>query len=296
MMIVPWAGIVTAEWDQNQGQVDICNSTKLESKMTGSQQKYRLLHFLMISTVVLVYLSGPSPSLGAEAYRFKRMWPTMKQPWYFVQPNDTAVDGEGNVYVADGGNGRIQKFTADGSFITKWGEFGVGAVAVDNNGDVYAADRSRGRILKFTADGSFIAHWGQEGTGDGEFDSPAGIAVDANGDIFVLDTWNNRIQKFTPDGSFITKWGSEGSGDGEFNLPGGIAVDANGDVYVADAHNNGIQKFTSDGSFITKWGNMGIAPGQFWYPSHNLGTDPCNPWESFEEKGPGGLGISCSTA
>ena len=120
-----------------------------------------------------------------ETYTFERMWPTLKQPWYLQNPSGLAINSEGSVYVVDTNNHRIQKFTSEGTFITKWGS---------------------------------------NGSGDGEFSFPLGIAVDAEGNVYVSDTTdpptrNNRIQKFSSDGTFIKKWGSDGTGNGEFKNP-----------------------------------------------------------------------------
>ncbi|WP_346865908.1 SMP-30/gluconolactonase/LRE family protein, partial [Methanocalculus sp. MSAO_Arc2] len=175
----------------------------------------------------------------------------------FSWPEDVAVASDGTVYVADTMNDRIQKFTADGTFITKWGEtegwddpkdadgklYQPAGVAVDSAGNVYVADTWNDRIQKFTGDGTFITKWGSFGTGDGQFLGPTGIAVDAAGNVYVADTYNDRIQKFTPDGTFITKWGSYGTGDGQFWMPRGVTVDSAGNVYVADRNNHRIQKF-----------------------------------------------------
>ena len=62
------------------------------------------------------------------------------------------------------------------------------------------------RIQKFTSDGKFITKWGKKGNGDGEFDCPTGISVDSQDNVYVADGNNHGIQKFTSDGGVITKW------------------------------------------------------------------------------------------
>ena len=164
-----------------------------------------------------------------------------------------AKDASGNMYVADDTNNRIQKFTSDGSFITKWGSGGSGDgqfnnssdIAVDAAGYVYVPDDANHRIQKFTSDGVFVTKWDSYGSGEGQFRYPSDIAVDTSGNVYVTDSGNinHPIQKFTSDGVFITRWGSPGSNDGQFNNPSGIAVDASGNVYVVDMQHSRVQKF-----------------------------------------------------
>jgi tripartite motif-containing protein 71 len=187
-------------------------------------------------------------------------------------PVGVAVDPRGNVYVLDGGNSRIEKFTSQGKLVTTWGALGHangefmvpwGGVAVDPAGNVYVADTGNNRIQKFTSEGRFLTKWGTKGVRGGQFASPGGVAVDSDGNVYVLDSGNCRIQKFTSAGKLLTKWGSFGRGDGEFVVPWAIAVDRNGNVYVADNSNYRIEKFTSGGRFLTTWGRKGVGNGRF---------------------------------
>lgn len=110
-------------------------------------------------------------------------------------------------------------------------------VAVDASGNVYVADGFNHRIQKFSAAGVFATKWGSNGAGNGQFNDPEGLAVDATGNVYVADAQNHRIQKFTSTGVFVTAWGSRGTADGQLDWPVGIAVDASGNVYVADSQN-----------------------------------------------------------
>ncbi|HSV05327.1 MAG TPA: hypothetical protein VLI07_02370 [Candidatus Binatus sp.] len=131
-----------------------------------------------------------------------------------------------------------------GAFGSGDGQFrSPGGVATDVSGNVYVADVGNHRIQKFDGSGTFVAKWGTMGSGDGQFSYPEAVATDASGNVYVADTNNNRIQKFDGSGTFLTKWGAFGSGDGQFRGPGGVATDASGNVYVADPNNNRIQKF-----------------------------------------------------
>ncbi len=193
----------------------------------------------------------------------------------FNAPQGVAVDGSGNLYVADTYNNRIQKFDGNGNYIRKWGSYGAGNgafrevwdVAVDGSGYVYVADPNNHLIQKFTGDGVFVSQFGGYGTALGKLSSPYGVAADGSGYIYVAERGNQRIQKFTSTGTPVTAWGSYGSGDNQFNNPWDVAVDSSGNVYVADQGNNRIVKFNSNGSFLLKWGTQGSGDGQLRRPT-----------------------------
>jgi len=143
-----------------------------------------------------------------------------------------------------------------------------GGIAIDDIGNVYVTSRYGDNIQKFTADGTFIKRWGSLGNNDGEVNGPAGIAIDDNGVIYVCDNNNARIQKFNTDGEFLGKWGSHGIQEGQFGIPEGIAIDNNGNIFVADQGRHKIQIFTPEGKFIQRWGEFGTNPGQMNKPGH----------------------------
>jgi len=170
----------------------------------------------------------------------------------FDVPWGLATDQDGNVYVSDTSNARIQKFQSDGQPLLKWGRDGSfdGAfffprgVTVDFVGNIYVADESNNRIQKFDQRGSFLTKWGREGKGPGQFKSPWGIACDALGNVYVVDSGNHRIQKFDGNGTFLCSFGNRGKTEGQLNFPYGIAVDKEGCVFVVDSGNNRVLKYT----------------------------------------------------
>ncbi len=168
----------------------------------------------------------------------------------FNSPTAIAVDGSGNVFVADTGNGRIEKFAPNGTFVTSIGQFEApNGIAIDRAGNIYVAEiGSKHRVQKLGPDGTFVAQWAPGLYG------PRRIAIGPDNSIYVVDSGRNRIVKFSPDGQVLTTWGSEGSGDGQFSGFSSVAVDpTTNKVYVADSLNKRIQIFDSDGKFLTKW-------------------------------------------
>jgi DNA-binding beta-propeller fold protein YncE len=222
----------------------------------------------------------------------------------FNLPEAAAVFANGDVYVADTYNNRVEELSSTGTFIKAWGSEGSGdlqfkdprAIAVAANGDVYVADSNNERIMEFSSSGTFIRAFGWgvgkagkaeledctteckagiAGSGKGQFGAqsawgsvgPEGIAVAPSGKVYVTDRANARVEEFSETGGYTTKWGSGGSEPGQFWFAEGVAVASNGNVYVADAGNNNVQEFSSSGSsLIARWGSEGSGEGQFHCP------------------------------
>ncbi|MFC1663427.1 SMP-30/gluconolactonase/LRE family protein [Patescibacteria group bacterium] len=219
-----------------------------------------------------IQVFGPEPEIVESPPWFSHKWGVPGDSiGAFDWPRSVAIAANGDVYVTEWGNDRVQKFTSNGGFLTQWGEHGTGNgqfnnprdVVVDGSGDVYVGDQYNNRIQKFTSDGSYLLQWGSSGNEEGQFNAPTGIAIDSNGYVYVADYYNHRIQKFTASGSFVLKWGAQGSGAGLLDLPAGVAVDNNGYVYVAEQQNRRISKFTDTGMFIRQWGSIGSRNGEF---------------------------------
>lgn len=148
----------------------------------------------------------------------------------------SVYDQTGALMVSWGGNG-----TGDG-------QFRVGGLTLGPNGDVYVIDTYNQRIQVFDAGGNFLRKWGSRGTGDGQFEFNGmrrrhGIAVDKDGNVYVGDSRNFRVQIFDANGTFLDKWGSGGYGDGEFWEAYGLAVNSNNTVYLVDASTHRVQAF-----------------------------------------------------
>ena len=73
-------------------------------------------------------------------------------------------------------------------------------VAVDGDGNLYVSDTFNNRVEIFDADGKFIRAFGKAGDGPGYFARPKGIAIDSDGHVWVADAVQDRVQVFTPEG------------------------------------------------------------------------------------------------
>jgi uncharacterized protein (TIGR03663 family) len=200
----------------------------------------------------------------------------------FNEPWGIAVDDRrGFVYVADTWNHRIQKFTREGQFITKWGAYastggeltnpgafwGPRALVVDEEGNLYVTDTGNKRVQKFSPDGTFLGQWGGAGVIEGRFDEPVGLARDKNGNFYVADTWNQRVQKFDKDFNYLGQWPIFGwSGQSVMNKPY-LAVDDQGNVYASDPENYRILVFDEGGAFKAVFGQYGNDASSFALPT-----------------------------
>ena len=178
--------------------------------VSGADSTGLLLAYCVTSPVgtITTFAGGAQGSADGTGARF----------WY---PSGVAVDGGGNVYVADSSNRTIRKVTPAGVVTTLAGTAGSSG----------------------SADGTGAA---------ARFYSPAGVAVDGVGNVYVADRSNHTIRKITPAGVVTTLVGAateSGFSDGRGPLarlyaPYGVAVDGGGNVYVADYANHAIRKVT----------------------------------------------------
>ena len=185
-------------------------------------------------------------------------------------PKGVAVDGTGNLYIADTFNHQVRRVDHEGiittvtSFPTVYYPRGV---AVIGAGNLYIADEQHHRILRLDGSGTIttVAGTGASGySGDGgpavsaHLYFPRGVAVDGRGDLYIADTANDRIRRVDGSGIITTV---AGTGDGRYSAgtgpaveatlhnPNGVAVDSTGAFYIADRLNNVIWRV--DGSGIS---------------------------------------------
>jgi subtilisin family serine protease len=215
----------------------------------------------------------------------------------FLYPMFIAVHPNGEVYVSDLMNGRIQVFDSAGTLLRAWSLQGwPGGIAVDQDGTLLVVDALYGRLSRYSSNGTWLEDiftdnsilWDVGVDTDGIYlltlygkiyrlspkgviidtwetsvETPGGIAV-ADGFIYLPDQLHQCVYKFTTNGKRILTFGSWGSDDGLFEYPGDVAVDrALGHVYVSDIGNGRVQVFNTEGIYLGQWGSPGTGEGQF---------------------------------
>jgi len=223
-----------------------------------------------------------SPTLLPESVwsPMEMIWKTQGNPHTLGMPTELALDEQGNIYVIDGDNHRVQKFDKDGNFLLTWGSHGAGdgqflfnvphvfyggSVTVDKDGYVYVTDHHN-RIQKFDSNGTFLMKFGRTGYADGEFATLGGIAVDDQGNIYTADWIQYEIQKFDNEGKFLQKWEVPSCKPGGISFPHKVVLDGQGHIYIPNADGHCVQKFDTEGNLLQQWGTFGEAAGQFQKP------------------------------
>lgn len=200
----------------------------------------------------------------------------------FNSPEGVAVDGSGNIYVADKDNNCIRKITTGGTVSVFAGSTsgtagytnatGTAArfnkpwkIVYDGTGNFYVADRDNYKIRKITSAGVVTTLAGStqgfaDGTGSAaKFGQPLDVAIDLSGNIIVADNTNHCIRKVTTAGVVTTIAGVHGVSGyhndanpllAKFANPSGVTVDGSGNIYVADRTNHVIRKVTPSSGVV----------------------------------------------
>jgi DNA-binding beta-propeller fold protein YncE len=215
----------------------------------------------MIRTSLHRWLAAISPVVAALLVMIVGVSPAHANAG-FSTPSGVAVDRQGNIFVADTGNGRVVELSPTGRVLTTWqatcdhsSDGKPTGLAVDRLGNVYVTDAALNCVLKYSSRGRLLGQFGT--SGDGEFMSPQAVAVGGRGNVFVANTDKHSIEKLSPSGYILDTWATYSSNSGVPVAPQGIAVDATGNIYTVvndpSANSSAIQKRDPNGELLAEW-------------------------------------------
>ncbi|MFO0865266.1 MAG: hypothetical protein U0744_11565 [Gemmataceae bacterium] len=242
------------------------------------------MRFLSIILFALLY----ADTKAAEPVLVKAWGERGKEAGEFSSPIGLAFNERDELFVSDVNNARVQRFSADGKFLSMFDlprdtpdrkQCIVGGIAVGGEGLLYIAFMMQHRIGIYSQDGKKVREWGVKGAAAGEFHQPGGILFRKDGTLLVCDQCNHRIQHFTSEGKHLGSFGSHGSKAGmfggltskgsRFGGPHYIAQDAQGNLYTTEGVEGRVQRFAADFAHTLSWGTKGQESGGFG--SYRLG-------------------------
>jgi len=240
--------------------------------------------------LLLLLLFIPLVSFGQVKYEGKTLagvgWagPAANQ---LYNPSGIALDADGNMYIADAGNNRIQMWAPGASEgTTVAGGNGAGSVAnqlynptditLDASGNLYVSDGYNHRIQKWepgASEGTTVAGGNGRGSAANQLDIPSGIKFDTDGNLYIADGFNHRIQKWAPgasEGTTVAGGNGQSSAANQLYYPMEIALDASGNIYIVDRSNDRIQKWepgASEGTTVAGGNGQSSAANQLHTPN-----------------------------
>jgi DNA-binding beta-propeller fold protein YncE len=120
-------------------------------------------------------------------------------PGEFRLPHTIATGVQGQVYVGDRENARIQVFDADGNFLTQWADIGHPyGIFVSPDQHIWVVDAEASQVSEIDRNGGLLGSFGISGRGPGQFAGAHALAVTPRKEIFVAEVFNWRVEKFAP--------------------------------------------------------------------------------------------------
>ncbi|MFQ5963857.1 MAG: NHL repeat-containing protein [Candidatus Scalinduaceae bacterium] len=205
----------------------------------------------------------------------------------FDKPTGITADSQGNIYVADSKNKRVQVLNISGSQKDGLKPVGYTKPVIDYEKAIYSGDTVvdlnyvpnqglyalrdyEGQILLKGKNSELLGKSVKNGS---ELKKPMAIYVSEDGRILVADSGNHRLSFLNPDGSPFYHFGRKGNDRSEFDAIQGVVADKQGYIYVSDTNNNRIQVFNADGIYLRSFGKKsekvdehGAEPGTFLNP------------------------------
>jgi DNA-binding beta-propeller fold protein YncE len=183
-------------------------------------------------------------------------------------PMQLSLAANGNLFVADSGNGRIQVFDPELNFLESFNENlirPVGIKVLENN-QLLVVDDGDSKLKLFDEDKKFVKSIGGFGSQDGMFFNPKAVKLDSEGNVYIVDKGNVRVQAFNKSLSFKSSLeGLKASLGISFN-PFYVAVSTEGDIAFTDPINTKVFVFDSDFKLKKILGKKGFGDGEFGSP------------------------------
>lgn len=212
-----------------------------------------MLRYLLLC--LMTCLTFHSAVAEEDFYRFERYWPALQNPWYFHLVKDIQIDSQQHVYVANGANNAVQKYTLNGLFISEleYDQTYIGpmSLAIDNEDSVYVLERTgdwresaqaylRGLIHKYTKEGKKDPQWQTieifTKPEIHHFPLPSNIAVGSQKNVYVTFREPRVVNKYAPDGTpLATPWmliEEDVATENTDNQEVSIVIDSQDNVYL----------------------------------------------------------------
>lgn len=190
-------------FDSTHKATDVITEGLVEPGNLAIDRENRLLYVSDIDLdQVLVY--------DADSLKLKRKIGTtghkheLTTPGDLAKPSGLAVDPEGNLYVCDTLNDRIEVFDAEGKFISTYGKNGDGpgyfarpkGIAIDSDGHIWVADGMQDRVQVFNNQWQLLITFGGHGLLPGQFQGIVNVAIDKDNRVFTSEIYPGRVQQF----------------------------------------------------------------------------------------------------
>jgi len=235
----------------------------------GESMKHlnRLFAFIFLFCVVLVQFTFSADADVKIRLKFIRVIGAPgDQPGQLRSPEGISTDPKGNIYVADTGNNRIQKFDTNGKLLNFIGGFGWDSeqfqrpvdICAENGLDVFVADYENRRIERYDKDLNWIfSLYSNPRVEDRlRFGFPNSVSLSIHGDLFIVDSDNQRVLKFNSMREPVQSFGDFDWGEGALTEPQKIHVSRDDQVYVSDRGDRGrVMVYDYYGNFLNEIGS-----------------------------------------
>ena len=210
------------------------------------------------------------------------------------QPSDVVINSQGNIYISDVLNFRINCYDAIGKYLFSFGDKTPSSekddapegsfslpltLYIDKEDNIYVGDVVNHEIQIFSADGKFLKKIRVTVNADQQELRPNGIALLDDGRMVVTDAGNHRFLIIDQNGKILMEQGGKGREPGQFNIPGQLVV-RNDIISIIDILNARVQQFDLTGKHIRSFGQLGDGIGQFGRPVGIADDDTGRIWIS----------------